>query len=587
MNVKQELSIILKQAIEKSGYLFSGNVISFSNKPEVADFQSNVCFSLSKEYKKNPELIANDIISKISSDMFEFSFCNPGFINIKLNDKAFSFYANNLITEDEFGIEKFGNNEVVFLDYGGANVAKELHMGHLRSPIIGEAIKRLYNLFGYKTISDTHLGDWGLQMGLTIAQLEDDGYLDYYFKNVGKKPEITLAMLNEEYPKASLRKKSDEAFKVKADNYTLWLQQRKQPYFDIWKDMREVSVKTIEKNYRDLNITFDLWNGESSVSMDDINQTIQIFEKRGLTRISDGALVVDVALPGENVPIPKKCPNDVQLYRNPMPPAIIKKHNGGELYMTTDIATLRQRNKDYNPRKVLYITDNRQKEHFIKLFRCAKMSGISPESQELIHVSFGTMNGKDGKPFKTRSGETIKLQDVIDLISNKAQEKLEANGIKNNSALALSIGVGALKFGDLSNDVSKDYILDIDRFASFEGKTGPYIQYTIARINSILAKADVDCGTITITKPEEKEIVMNVMKLIESFKISLDNLSLVSLTNALFTLAQSFSVFYNNIRILNEVNVNVKKSYLSLITLVKKALTFGLNILAIDAPEKM
>ena len=587
MNVKQELSIILKQAIEKSGYLFSGNVISFSNKPEVADFQSNVCFSLSKEYKKNPELIANDIISKISSDMFEFSFCNPGFINIKLNDKAFSFYANNLITEDEFGIEKFGNNEVVFLDYGGANVAKELHMGHLRSPIIGEAIKRLYNLFGYKTISDTHLGDWGLQMGLTIAQLEDDGYLDYYFKNVGKKPEITLAMLNEEYPKASLRKKSDEAFKVKADNYTLWLQQRKQPYFDIWKDMREVSVKTIEKNYRDLNITFDLWNGESSVSMDDINQTIQIFEKRGLTRISDGALVVDVALPGENVPIPKKCPNDVQLYRNPMPPAIIKKHNGGELYMTTDIATLRQRNKDYNPRKVLYITDNRQKEHFIKLFRCAKMSGISPESQELIHVSFGTMNGKDGKPFKTRSGETIKLQDVIDLISNKAQEKLEANGIKNNSALALSIGVGALKFGDLSNDVSKDYILDIDRFASFEGKTGPYIQYTIARINRILAKADVDCGTITITKPEEKEIVMNVMKLIESFKISLDNLSLVSLTNALFTLAQSFSVFYNNIRILNEVNVNVKKSYLSLITLVKKALTFGLNILAIDAPEKM
>ena len=255
--------------------------------------------------------------------------------------------------------------------------------------------------------------------------------------------------------------------------------------------------------------------------------------------------------------------------------------------MTTDLATLRERNLNYKPQKVLYITDNRQKEHFVKLFRCAKMSGISPAGQELVHLSFGTMNGKDGKPFKTRSGETIKLQDVIDLISQKAQEKLTANGLGRNPELALKIGVAALKFGDLSNDVGKDYVLDIDRFASFEGKTGPYLQYTVARINSLLAKSNSCCGEINVNSAEEREIIINTLKLIESFNISFENLSLVSLTSAVFSLAQSFSVFYNNVRILSEENETKKQSYLSLISLVKNAIVLALNTLSIDCPEQM
>jgi len=587
MNIKSEISMILTNSLKANGYPVLDNLVSFSNKPDIADFQSNVCFALSKELKLSPQTIAQNLLSKIREEGFDFSFCPPGFINIKLTDAKLSSIANALFADSALGIEKDSKSLTIFLDYGGANVAKELHMGHLRSPIIGEAIKRLYNLFGHKTISDTHLGDWGLQMGLTIAQLEDDGYLDYYFKGVGNKPIITLAMLNVAYPKASLRKKTDEDFKIKADNYTLWLQQHKEPYYTIWRDIRDVSVKTIERNYRTLNITFDLWKGESSVSIEDIEKTIDIFVKRGLTRISEGAMVVDVALPGENVPIPKKNPDDPQLYRNPMPPAIIKKHNGGELYMTTDLATLRDRNIEFKPDKVCYITDNRQKEHFIKVFRCAKLAGISPEDQELIHVAFGTMNGKDGKPFKTRSGDTIKLEDVIDLISNKAQEKLTANGIGEDKELALKIGVAALKFGDLSNDVSKDYVLDIDRFASFEGKTGPYLQYTIARINSLIAKSGSAGGEIRISSNEEREIIMNTLKLIESFKISLQNLSLVSLCNAVFALAQSYSTLYNNIRILSEPDDARRAGLVSLSLLVKKAINLALNILAIDAPERM
>ena len=585
--VKEEISKILEAAIKKSGFNASGNLVSFSNKPETSDYQSNICFALSKQVGKNPKEIAQTIISNINSYDYEFSFCAPGFINIKLTDKKFSDAANSILKSKNLGIEKTEKGEVIFLDYGGANVAKELHVGHLRSPIIGEAIKRLYDLFGAKTISDTHLGDWGLQMGLTIAQLEDDGYLDYYFKGKGNKPKITLEMLNEEYPKASLRKKTDEAFRIKADNYTLWLQQRKEPYLSVWKDMREVSVKTIEKNYANLNITFDLWKGESSVSNEDIKKTIDIFKKKGLARVSEGALVVDVAREGENIPIPKKNENDPQLYRNPMPPAIIEKHNGGELYMTTDLATLVERNKDYKPNKVIYVTDSRQKEHFVKLFRCAKLASISPESQELIHVGFGTMNGKDGKPFKTRSGDTIKLEDVTNLISEKAHEKLTANGLGNDPKLALKIGVAALKFGDLSNDVTKDYVLDIDRFAAFEGKTGPYIQYTIARINSLLNKAGNFDEKISVSLDEEKIIVMNVLKLIESFRISLTNLSLVSLCNATFALAQSYSTFYNNVKILSEKDCAKKNSYLALSKLVKNALSLALETLAIDVLEKM
>ncbi len=586
MNIKQEISNLISNSLIKCGFKTNLNLVSFSAKPEIADFQSNICFAIAKENKLNPEIVANKIIENINSQDYNFSFCAPGFINIKLTDKKLASIGNFLLSCENLGIEKITENKLVFLDYGGANVAKELHMGHLRSPIIGEAIKNLYKLFGYKTIADTHLGDWGLQMGLTIAQLEEDGYLDYYFKNAKTEPEITLSMLNIAYPKASLRRKTDEAFKKKADDYTLFLQQKKEPYFTICKKLREVSVKTIKKNYDNLNIHFDLWNGESSVS-DKISETIELFKNKGLTRISEGALVVDVATENENIPIPKKHPEDPQYYKNPMPPAILQKYNGGELYITTDLATLLDRNQKYNPDEVIYITDNRQIEHFVKVFRCAKMAGISPESQKLTHVAFGTMNGKDGKPFKTRSGDTIKLEDIINLVSEKAQEKLTANGMGKDAKLALQIGVAALKFGDLSNDVARDYVLDIDKFTSFEGKTGPYLQYTNARINSLLVKSNEKFGKISISRIEERNIIINLLKLIESFSISIENLSLSSLCNATYNLAASYSTFYNNVRILSEENEELRRGYLALSALVKNAISLSLKVLAIDSPEKM
>ncbi|MBQ7578965.1 MAG: arginine--tRNA ligase [Clostridia bacterium] len=586
MNIKQEITQILKTALNKCGYEIDGNIVSLSNRPELADYQSNVCFGLSKKYKESPEVIANKIIDSIKSDEYCFSFCAPGFINIILTTLKLSSIASSLLCSENLGIEKTANPKLILLDYGGANVAKELHMGHLRSPIIGQAINNLFVLFGNNTISDTHLGDWGLQMGLTIAQMEEDGFLDYYFKGTGKKPEITMEMLNVEYPKASLRKKTDEEFRQKADNYTLLLQQKKEPFFSVWQEMRNVSVKTVERNYNNLNIHFDIWDGESSVS-NLITETINIFKNKGLARESEGALVVDVAKEGENIPIPKENEFDIQRYKNPMPPAIIQKYNGGELYMTTDLATILLRNRQFKPDEIVYVTDNRQTEHFIKLFRCAKMAEISPENQKLTHVAFGTMNGKDGKPFKTRSGETIKLEDVINMVQEKAQEKLTANGMGKNQELAREIGVAALKFGDLSNDVGRDYVLDIDKFCSFEGKTGPYLQYTCARINSLLSKTKEDGKNFLISSPEERNIVINTLKLIDSFSLALENLTLSPICTAVFNLAQSFSVFYNNIKILTEEDKVKRQNYIALCTLTKKAITLALNVLAIDTPEKM
>ena len=492
--ITNEIEKLIKEGAKKAGYdeTFS---VSFSNAPKLCDFQCNDAFALSKKYKKNPFEIASEIINNIKkNDDFIFEVVKPAFINIKLTDKKLEDIANEMLKDERGGLEKHSKSQKVVLDYGGANVAKALHVGHLRSPIIGESLKRLYKLLGDEVISDVHLGDWGLQMGLTELQLYSDGVLDFYFTGKGKEPKITLEMLNEAYPKASARKNTDEEFKKQADEWTLKIQEKKEPYFQIYKKIREVSVSKIKEHYKELGATFDLWLGESDAD-EYIDKALGIIEKKGLSRISDGALVVDVALEGENIPIPKKDENEEQKYKNPMPPAILKKYNGGVLYATTDIATILMRNKSYkNIDRIEYIVDGRQKNHFTQVFRVCKMAGISPENQQLIHVGYGTMNGKDGKPFKTRSGDTIKLEDIINLLIEGASKKLTENNVNYDKALALKIGVGAMKFGDLINSVSKDYVFDLDKFLSFEGKTGPYLQYTVVRINSILNKLNNKIG---------------------------------------------------------------------------------------------
>ncbi len=596
MNIKKILTESLKESFAHLGYSADDISLNFSNKPELADFQCNSAFALAKKLGQSPEVVANSIMANLKQDIAETSFAKPGFINFKIKDEVLSELLNSAISNERLGLEELDEDEKikVVMDYGGANVAKELHIGHLRSPVIGESLARLYKILGNEVITDTHLGDWGLQMGLTIAQLEDDGYVDGYFDKTKQNKEITLDTLNEEYPKASKRKNSDEEFKKKAERYTKFVQDKKEPYWTIYETIRNISVERIKANYEKLNCFFDLWYGEST-SADLVEEVVQKFIDMGLTRTHEGALVVDVAREGENVPIEKKNPEDPQMYKNPMPPVYLKKSNGADVYDTTDIATIYQRNKDFAPDKIMYVVDKRQAVHFEHCFRAVKMAGISPESQTLQFVGYGTINGTDGKPFKTRSGDTIKLEDIINLISSGAEKKLANNGISEKSELALKIGVAAMKFGDLSNDPLKDYVFDIDKFASFEGKTGPYIQYTGARISSLLTKAGVIDKTdylenlklISISDQNQRNIAISFLKLQESYFTCYKNTTLSPLALGLYDFAASYSKFYNDTRILTEQNENKKNSFLALSYLVLKAIKQASNVLAFEIPEKM
>ena len=585
--ISEEIIGLLNNSAQKAGYNDKLSV-TFSNMPKLCDFQCNDCFSLAKKYGKNPFDIAEDIVKNIENNGdFEFSAVRPAFINIKLTDKKLSQIGNEFLKDERGGVPKHEHSQKVIMDYGGANVAKALHVGHLRSPIIGESLKRLYKFLGDEVIADVHLGDWGLQMGLTELQLYLDGKLDYYFEGKGKEPVITLDMLNEAYPKASARKNIDEQFKAQADEWTLKIQNKEEPYYTVYKIIREVSVKEIKKHYSELGAEFDLWYGESD-AQDYIDKAIKIIKDKGLTRVSDGALVVDVAVEGENIPIPKTSEDEVQRYKNHMPPAIIKKYNGGVLYATTDIATILMRNEMFGyPDRIEYIVDLRQKNHFVQVFRVCKMAGISPKSQQLLHIGYGTMNGKDGKPFKTRSGDTIKLEDIIDMLVDKASEKLKSNGVEFDRDLALKIGVSAMKFGDLINNVDKDYVFDLDKFMSFEGKTGPYLQYTAVRINSILAKTGEAKGEFYVDNDEEREIIRNILKLNSAYEICYNNKTLSPLCLAIYNLASAFSTFYNNHNVVNEKDEKKKQSFIALLMLVKNKLAQALNVLAIEIPQKM
>lgn len=582
----QEIEKILNAGAEIAGVSEKLSAV-FSSMPSLCDFQCNGCFALAKKYGKKPIDIANEIVKNIpQNDDFVFSVAPPAFINISLTDQKLSQIGQEFLEDENGGIEVSHKGNKVILDYGGANVAKALHVGHLRSPIIGESLKRLYKTLGEEVISDVHLGDWGLQMGLTELGLYEEGLLDYYFDGTGSEPKLTLDILNEVYPKASARKNVDEEFKKKADEWTLKIQQKEEPYYSIYRKIREVSVSQIRNHYNELGANFDLWFGESDAD-EYIQPAIKKIEDKGLLKESEGAMVVDVAIEGENIPIPKKSPDEVQRYKNPMPPAIIKKYNGGVLYATTDIATILMRNKEKNVDRIEYIVDGRQKNHFIQVFRVCKMAGISPENQQLIHIGYGTMNGKDGKPFKTRSGDTIKLEDIINLLIDRASEKLKSNNAPCDRDTALKIGVGAMKFGDLINNVGKDYVFDLDKFLSFEGKTGPYIQYTVVRINSILSKVDCKEGKIKVYGEEEREIIRQIIKLNSAYEICYNEKSLNTLASAVYDLASAFSTFYNNHSVAKERDEQKKANYVALLNLVKKKLIQGLYVLGIEIPNKM
>lgn len=543
MNLKSTLEQHLQTIIPNA-------TLSVSDK---ADFQCNAVFALAKQQHANPVALAEQIAKQWNAqhqDLATVTVAN-GFLNFTINSARLQDMATFIINKHQLPLPK-QKKRTVFLDYGGANIAKELHIGHLRSPIIGEALKRVFQAFGHKTIAGTYLGDWGLQMGLVIASIME--------QNIPV-DQVTLPMLGEIYPAASKRKNVDPEFYTRAATITAKLQNLEEPYYGIWQKLRALSVTQIQKNYEKLNCTFDIYDGESTYQSN-VKTILEQLDHAKLLKPSNGALIVEVATPEDN---------------KPMPPIVLKKQNGGDLYATSDVSALYTRMQKYAPDQFVYITDARQALHFEQVFRTARLAGFVPASTTLTHVGYGTINGNDGKPFKTRDGGTIKLEDILQTVSQATTE--------------FAVGLAAIKFADLINNVRKDYIFDLQKCISFEGRTGPYILYTVVRINSILQKA----GTYQISfanldqylTPEIRDIFIKIVKLTEAYTVTLNTLSLNTLAEAVYNLANSFSIFYAAHNILGEPDPAKKQLLLSVAQLTKTALEIGLNTLAIDTVTKM
>ena len=543
MNIKQIIEQRLQQ-IEPTAPL------SVSDK---ADFQCNTAFALAKQRQQNPAMIASQLAEQWNQQASDLATVTTvgGFMNFTLNDEQLAKIANFVIDNQRLPLPT-QTPRTIFFDYGGANVAKELHIGHLRSPIIGEALKRVFQAFGHKTIAGSYLGDWGLQNGLVIASLIEQG-IDC--------DDVTLQMLGEIYPAASKRKNTDPEFYERAATVTAKLQNFEEPYYSMWQKLRALSVKQVKKNYEKLNCTFDLYDGESSYQKN-VNAVMQQLETKGLLEKSQGALIVNVATPED---------------QKPMPPVIVKKQNGGDLYATSDISAIYTRMQEYHPDQFVYVTDARQNLHFEQVFRVARLGGLVPETTTLTHVGYGTINGKDGKPFKTRDGGTIKLEDIMDTVANATTE--------------FAVGLSAIKFADLINQVHKDYVFDLQKCISFEGKTGPYILYTIVRINAIFNKVGAfKCNFANLAKymtTPIRNVIMGVIKLTESYNVAINTLSLNAITEAIYNLANNFTTFYADQNIIHETDAEKKELYLSVAQLAKTALVIGLHTLAIDTVEKM
>ena len=577
----------LADAFEKAGYDRSYARVTLSNRPDLCEYQCNGAMAGAKTYKKAPLMIANDVVEllKDSKLIKEIDAVKPGFINLKLNEEAVAAYLNQMTDNADLGLEKTDNPKKIVIDYGGPNVAKPLHVGHLRSAIIGESLKRIARKMGQEVLGDIHLGDWGYQMGLIITELgkrkPDLPYYDDSFE--GEYPTeapFTISELEEIYPTASGKAKEDDAYREEALHATYLLQNGHRGYTAIWNHIMNVSVTDLKKNYANLNVTFDLWKGESDAQAY-IPDMIERLKKEGFAHIDDGALVIDVKEDTDTKEIP---------------PCMIQKSDGASLYGTTDLATLVQREQDYHPDEVIYVVDKRQELHFIQVFRAAKKTGIVPESTDLRFQGFGTMNGKDGKPFKTREGGVMRLERLISEIEEEMYKKITDNRtVEEDEArqTAKIVGMAAIKYGDLSNQASKDYVFDVDRFTSFEGNTGPYILYTIVRIKSILNKYTSEGNTLDKLKilgavgESEKALMLEVAKYNDMMQVAYEELAPHKICAYIYDLANAFNRFYHETKILSEEDEDRKKSYIALLVLTKEVLESCIDVLGFEAPERM
>ena len=579
----------MMQAFEEAGYDPALGRVTVSNRPDLAEYQCNGAMAGAKKYHKAPFMIADDVAAVLkekSSTFSQVDVVKPGFLNLKVSESFLKDYLQQMSTEERFGMELPEKPTKIVLDYGGPNVAKPLHVGHLRSAVIGEAVKRICRYHGEEVIGDIHLGDWGLQMGLVITEVSkrnpDLPYFDPSF--TGEYPAeapFTVSELEEIYPFASAKSKEDPEYYAEAMEATHRLQSGDRGMRALWEKIIEVSVADMKKNYEKLNVSFDLWWGESTVN-DTIPAMVEKMKEDGFAHESAGALVVDVAEETDS---------------KELPPCMILKSDGAALYTTTDLATIWEREKQFAPDQMIYITDKRQELHFTQVFRCARKTGIIRPETELRHIGFGTMNGKDGKPFKTRAGGVMRLQTLIEDINTEMLGKIKSNEeIPEEEAreTAAKVALAALKYGDLSNQASKDYVFDLERFTSFEGDTGPYILYTIVRIKSILAKyADQGGEAVSASDllPAAGKLEKSLMFDLAGFSAMMDgayqDLAPHRICAYIYQLSNDFNSFYHATRILTEEDAARKKSWIALLELTEQVLLTCIHVLGFDSPERM
>lgn len=594
--MKTLIDLITEQvtnAFTGQGYDAKYGKVTLSNRPDLCEYQCNGAMAAAKEYKCAPFMISDKIAQTLAeNELFEsVESVKPGFINMKVSPAYLAKYVSDMeADEGRFGCDKAAHPKTIIVDYGGANVAKPLHVGHLRSAVIGESIKRIGKFMGHHMIGDVHLGDWGLQMGLIIVELKERKpdlvyYDESYTGEYPKEAPFTISELEEIYPTASKKSKEDEAFREAAMEATSQLQAGRRGYRALLAHILDVSVTDLKKNYDNLNVSFELWKGESD-AQPYIPDMVQMMKDKGFAYMSEGALVVDVKEDTDTKEIP---------------PCIILKSDGASLYSTTDLATIVMRMQDYNPDAIIYLTDQRQSMHFVQVFRCARKTGLVGPDVELTHIGFGTMNGKDGKPFKTRDGGVMRLEYLLDEINEEMLKKITENqkekenlDISEEEAkqTAKTVALAAVKYGDLSNQASKDYCFDIERFTSFEGNTGPYILYTIVRIKSILKKYTAknslpDAPILGAHSASEKNLMLVLSRFNAMMENAYEEKAPHKICAYIYELANAFNGFYHETKILSEEDPQVQASYIGLLVLTKNILETCIDVLGFSAPDRM
>ena len=594
--MKTLIDLITEQvtnAFTGQGYDAKYGKVTLSNRPDLCEYQCNGAMAAAKEYKCAPFMISDKIAQALAeNELFEsVESVKPGFINMKVSPAYLAKYVSDMkADEGRFGCDKAAHPKTIIVDYGGANVAKPLHVGHLRSAVIGESIKRIGKFMGHNMIGDVHLGDWGLQMGLIIVELKERKpdlvyYDESYTGEYPKEAPFTISELEDIYPTASKKSKEDEAFREAAMEATSQLQAGRRGYRALLAHILDVSVTDLKKNYDNLNVSFELWKGETD-AQPYIPDMVQMMKDKGFAYMSEGALVVDVKEDTDTKEIP---------------PCIILKSDGASLYSTTDLATIVMRMQDYNPDAIIYLTDQRQSMHFVQVFRCARKTGLVGPDVELTHIGFGTMNGKDGKPFKTRDGGVMRLEYLLDEINEEMLKKITENqkekenlDISEEEAkqTAKTVALAAVKYGDLSNQASKDYCFDIERFTSFEGNTGPYILYTIVRIKSILKKYTAknslpDAPILGEHSASEKNLMLVLSRFNAMMENAYEEKAPHKICAYIYELANAFNGFYHETKILSEEDLKVQASYIGLLVLTKNILETCIDVLGFSAPDRM